>query len=356
MSSVRLFPARVVRQEWARRTVTAMSDSLDESGVELLGVELDPATYDESPVALYVYRQSRGDASYTGVVGDIAVQAIADGRVRGHEAVHTQRVEALLWHRETTQAPPALVTLLHRAGPVFTQTIEEVQRTPPLLDFGGPRGLQQTVWRLSEGPAVNALVSELAAADFYIADGHHRTAAALEEWRLAGKPPDAGLLGVIHPMDGLQLSAFHRRLSGPVRAEDLLGLLSSDFQVGEVGRAQAPATGTIGLYVGRRWFELSYQGTRQDGVAGLDVTILQTRVLDRLVAAAADRAPMIETVPATTSVDELTQRCDIDGGALFTLAPPSAEALISVADGGEVMPPKTTYFEPKPCHGIFLRR
>ena len=204
VSSVRLFPARVVRQEWARRTVTAMSDSLDESGVELLGVELDPATYDESPVALYVYRQSRGDASYTGVVGDIAVQAIADGRVRGHEAVHPQRVEALLWHRETTQAPPALVTLLHRAGPVFTRTIEEVQRTPPLLDFGGPRGLQQTVWRLSEGPAVNALVSELAAADFYIADGHHRTAAALEEWRLAGKPADAGLLGVIHPMDGLR--------------------------------------------------------------------------------------------------------------------------------------------------------
>ena len=356
MSSVRLFPARVVRQEWARRTVSALSDSLDESGVDLMGFKLEPEAYDDAAVALYVYRQSRGDASYTGVVGDVAVQAVAEGRVRGHEAVHTQRVEALLWHHQTSQAPPALVVLLHRAGPVFSRMVEEVQQTPPLLDFAGPRGLQQTVWRLPEGPAVNALAEELAVADFYIADGHHRTTAALEEWRVAGKPVDAGLLAVIHPMDGLRLSSFHRRVSGPVRADGLVDLVSSDFEMQEVGRAQAPMSGTIGLYVDHRWFELTYQGRRPEGVAGLDVTLLQTRVLDRLAGAATVRTPMIETIPATTSVDELTQRCDLDGGALFTLAPPSADALIAVADGGEVMPPKTTYFEPKPCAGIFLRR
>ena len=107
------------------------------------------------------------------------------------------------------------MTLLHRAGPEFTRTIEEVQQTPPILDFAGPRGLQQTVWRLAEGPTTAALIEELGAADFYIADGHHRVAAGLEEWRLAGKPADAGLLGVVHRMDGLRLSAFHRRVSAP---------------------------------------------------------------------------------------------------------------------------------------------
>jgi uncharacterized protein (DUF1015 family) len=355
VSSVRLFPARVVRPDWARRTVTALSDSLDESGVDLMGFAIDPAAYDESPVALYVYRQSRGEASYTGVVCDVAVQAVADGRVRGHEAVHAQRVEALLWHHATSSSPPAPVPLLHRAGPEYTHAVEATLETPPILDFAGPRGLQQTVWRLAEGPATSAVTGELAAADFYIADGHHRAAAALEEWRLAGKPPDAGLLCVVHPIDGLRLSAFHRRVSGPVNPENLLDLLTPEFHVREVARAHAPVAGSIGLYVGRRWFEMSYEEARADGASGLDVAILQSRVLDRLVLTTSGRTRTVETVPATTSVDGLTQRCDADAGALFTLAPPPFEALTALADAGEVMPPKSTYFEPKPCAGIFLR-
>ena len=216
MGSVRLFPARVVRQDWARRAVTAMSESLDESGVDLYRVAVDPSAYDDAAVALYVYRQSREGFTSVGVVCDVAVQAVSDGRVRGHEAVHKQRVDALVWHRATTNAPPALVTLVHRAGPEFARTIEAVLETPPLLDFAGPNGFQQTVWRLAEGDATSALTEELAAASFYIADGHHRAEAALEEWRLAGKPADAGLLCVVHPMDGLRLSAFDRRVSGPV--------------------------------------------------------------------------------------------------------------------------------------------
>ena len=276
-----------------------MSDSLDESGVELLGIQLDPATYDESPVALYVYRQRRGDASYIGVVGDVAVQAVADGRVRGHEAVHPQRVEALVWHHETTQAPPALVTLLHRAGPVFMRTVEEVQRTPPLLDFAGPGGLQQTVWRLSEGPATAALVSELAAADFYIADGHHRVAAALEEWRLAASPRTP-----VCSASSTRWTACSCRRSTAGCPAPCLGGPPRPAVAGLPGPrsagAPAPATGTFGLYVGRRWFELSYQGTRRDGVSGLDVTILQTRVLDRLVAAAAGRPRWSRPSPPRT--------------------------------------------------------
>ena len=95
---------------------------------------------------------------------------------------------------------------------------------------------------------------------------------------------------------------------------------------------------------------MTYLAERPAGAAGLDVAILQTRVLDRLAGAGP-----VETVPAGTSVVELTRRCDVDAGALFTLAPPEIEALSEVADAGEVMPPKTTYFEPKPAAGIFLR-
>ncbi len=243
------------------------------------------------------------------------------------------------------------MTLLHRAGPEFTRIVEEVQQTTPILDFAGPAGLQQTVWRLPEGPATGTLIDELAGADFYIADGHHRAAAALEEWRLNGKPADSGLLCVVHPMDGLSLSAFHRRVPGPVSPETLVGLLSEEFQLREVLRSPAPSTGSMGLYVDRRWFEVRYLGSRPAGVAGLDVAILQTLVLDRLVRDTSGTDRPLETVPATSPLEELVLRCDVDGGALFTLAPPSADALTAAADADEVMPPKTTFFEPKPPPG-----
>jgi uncharacterized protein (DUF1015 family) len=265
-------------------------------------------------------------------------------------------VDALVWHHARADAPPALVMLLHRAGAEFARTLAEAQQTEPVLDFDGPHGLQQTVWRLPDGPAAQALAAELAAAELYIADGHHRTAAALEEWRVAGKPPDAGLLCVVHQMDGLSLSAFHRRVSGPLDPARLLGLLRAEFEVREAAGPPVLSVGAIGLYVASRWYDVRLPDARLRGVAGLDVTILQARVLDRLDPAPPGRVRTVDTVPATTPLDELLSHCDVDGGALFTLAPPPPEALTEVADAGEVMPPKTTYFEPKPAAGIFLRR
>jgi uncharacterized protein (DUF1015 family) len=333
-----------------------MTDSQDDSGVDLYGVRIDPEAYAESPDAFYVYRQTRGDASYTGIVCDVAVQAVADGRVKGHEAVHQLRVDALVWHHTTTDTPPALVLLLHDAGPEFARAVADAVRSEPVLDFEGPEGYRQTVWRLSDGPVVLALTQELASAEFYIADGHHRAAAALEEWRLADKPPEAGLLCVVHPMDGLLLSAFHRRISGPIDLARLLALLADGFEVEQVEGPPSPAVGSMGLYVASQWYDVRLTVARSPGVAGLDATILQTLVLDRLDPAPPGRVRTIDLVPSTGSLDELVSRCDVDRGAMFTLAPPPPESLIEVADAGEVMPPKTTYFEPKPAAGIFLHQ
>ncbi len=356
MTHVRPFPARLVRQGSARRTVSAMSDSQDESGVDLYRVAVDPAAYDDVPAALYVYRQTRGDASYVGVVCDVAVQAVADGRVRGHEAVVQLRVDALVWHHSRSSSPPALVMLLHRAGPEFTRAVASAQQTEPVLDFAGPGDFQQTVWRLDDGPTTAALAAELAATELYIADGHHRAAAALEEWRIAGKPPEAGLFCVVHEMDGLSLSAFHRRVSGPLDPARLLALLGGQFEIREVDGPPALSVGSMGLYVASRWYDVRLPADRPPGVPGLDATILQTQVIDRLDPAPPGRVRTVDTVPSSSPLDELVARCDVDRGALFTLAPPPPEALTEVADAGEVMPAKTTYFEPKPAAGIFLHR
>jgi uncharacterized protein (DUF1015 family) len=267
-----------------------------------------------------------------------------DRQVRGHEAVQPQRVASLVQHHATTDAPPALVALLHAAGPTYARTLDEVCETAPILDFAGPSGLRQTVWRVPRGDLTASLADELAAADHYIADGHHRVAAALTEWRQAGEPADAGVLCVVHAMDGLRLSAFHRRVPGPVDLAAVLELLAPAFEVASVPESPWPVPGTLGLYAGGRWYAV----TRSAASRELDVEVLRTQVLDRL-------AQPVEIAPARTPVDELTRRCDADEGVLFTLAPPPLATLTRLADGDEVMPAKTTYFEPKPCAGIFLR-
>lgn len=344
MRVVRPFPALVVRQGWAPHTVTALSDSLDAAATEPGRVTLDPAAYEEAEPALYVYRQRGETTSSIGLVCEVDTSAFADGRIRGHEAVHRDRVDALVRHQATTSGPPALVALLHHAGAAFTRTLAETLDTPPLLEFAADGGLQQSVWRVSSPELVDAVTTELSSVRHYIADGHHRVAAGLQEAR-----PSTGLLCVVHAMDQLAVSAFHRRITGPVEEAAVLDLLAGDFEVTPATGPPAPGVGAFGLYVDGRWLRV----VCHDDVVGtaLDVEILQSRVLDRLATA----GHAVEIVSARAPIAEHARRCDADQGALFTLAPPRLEVLTGLADAGGVMPPKTTYFEPKPCAGIFRR-
>jgi uncharacterized protein (DUF1015 family) len=188
----------------------------------------------------------------------------------------------------------------------------------------------------------------------YVADGHHRVAASLSVWEQAGRPADTGVMCVIYPLDGLRLLAFHRRVTGPVDADTLLTMLSGAFEVRDVDEADE-VTGCFGLYVDGRWYDVAYPGARGVGAAGLDIAILDEQVLEPLVALGAPTDPRVEIVSALSPLVEVTKACDEDGGALFMLRPPAMEQLTDVADRGEVMPPKTTYFDPKPSAGIFLR-
>ena len=344
MRVVRPFPARIVRAEWARRLVTGLAELPEDTGTLPPVGPPDPAAYADAEPALYVYRQAREDVVAIGVVCDVAVAALVDGRARGHEAVQDQRVESLVKHRESPDVPPALVALLHDAGPVFRGVISEMTGTDPLLDFPGPGGFRQQVWQVPAGETTAALVEELSTVTHYIADGHHRVAAELAAWHRGGRPDGAGILAVLHPMDGLRLSAFHRRVIGPVDLAALRELLGRACTVSTTAAPPAPESGSFGLYAAGLWHDVTPL-VRGDG---LDVELLQAEVLDPL-------GQRVEIAPAKTPVDELTRRCDADEGVLFTLAPPPLTALIRLADAGEVMPPKTTYFEPKPAAGIFRR-
>jgi uncharacterized protein (DUF1015 family) len=357
---VRPLAARVVRQAYAAEKVSRMLDTLPaaerpgavEARLGVLRTVTDEA-YAPAGTAFYVYRLRRGDAEHVGLVGEVGHEAFLDGRVRGHEAVQPRRVEGLVEHFTSTAVRTELVALLHRPGPGFVSVVDRAVGGVPVLDFTGPDDWEQTVWRVPDA-AAPALCEELGRAVHYVADGHHRIAASLTVWERSGRPHEAGVMCVMYPLDGLSLRAFHRRVTGPVGADQLQGLLAEGVEVREVAGLDDVA-GFCGAYVERRWHELRHTGTRLPGVAGLDVAVLDDHVLAPLLGGAPHASPRLEIASGLDGMEALTQACDEDAGALFVLRPPTLDQLTEVADRGEVMPPKTTYFDPKPSAGIFLR-
>jgi uncharacterized protein (DUF1015 family) len=344
--TVRPFEAWLVRADAAAVEVAAMSEVAVAARAAPRPVH--PDAYQPMPPALYVYRQRTPRGEHVGIVCAVAPEAFLDGRVRGHESVQPDRVDALARHLMTAPQRVDLVSTLHRAGPVVRATLASTLALPPLRDVDGPATTRHTVWRIPQDPQTDRLRRELDAATHYIADGHHRVAAGLEVWERSGRAPGHGILCVVHPLDGLHLSSFDRRLTGPVDPTLVRDLLAADFAVRPAADMRAASASGIAVYLDHRWYSATYTRERPPGAAGLDVSLLHTRALDHLPAG-------VEVEPTRAPVRGLLAACDADGGGLFVLPAPDLETVIAVADAGEVVPAKSTYFSPKPASGIFLR-
>jgi uncharacterized protein (DUF1015 family) len=344
--TARPFDAWLVRSEAAAVEVAAMVEVAVAARSAPRPVRAD--AYEPMPPALYVYRQRTPHAEHVGIVCDIAPEAFLDGRVRGHEAVQPDRVAALARYLTTEPQRVDLVSTLHRAGPVVRAALAGAPGLPPVRDIAGPGAARQTVWQVPPGPQTDELRRELDAATHYIADGHHRVAAGLEVWERSGRDSRRGVLSVAYPFDGLQLSSFDRRVIGPVDPALVRDLVGASFEVRPAAGAVAAAVSGIAVYLDHRWYSASYRGARPPGAAGLDVSLLHARALDHL--------PAGTGVELTRDpVEVLVAACDADGGVLFVPPAPDLGTVLAIADAGEVVPAKSTYFAPKPASGIFLR-
>ncbi len=303
--------------------------------------------------ALFVYRMRDAGAQHTGVVASVDMAGFADGSVLGHEQVHEERVEALMRHQMHVPTRSELVTLFHRSDAVVSELVVRVVRERPMLEFTDVGGIEQSVWQAGPEEAA-ALGGRLGDQRHYIADGHHRVAAALRCWERDGRPRDASVLCALYSEDQVVLHAFHRRVRGPVAVPVLLDALGAAF---DVRRADGPSatSGSIGMYAGERWHLLTpHERPSAPGVGGLDVTMLDDRILRPLLGVQGG-GPRLEFLPDTRDLRPATRACDDDGGVLFTLPRPDVDDVIAVAERREVMSAKTTYVKPKPRTGIFLQ-
>jgi len=320
---------------------------------------------------VYLYRQratiNGATVSQTGVVACCHVEDYLNNVIKKHEKTRQAKEDDRTNHTLAINANPGPVFLLHRDTPEIGELIASGASGDPLYDMMADDGVQHTVWRMDDAaPFVDAFAQVPVA---YVADGHHRSASAARAGaELSDKNPDHTgdeeynwFLCVLFPASELTVLGYHRVV------KDLNGLSPGDLlaKLGEVGAVEAieesePAsTGCFHVYVDGGWHSVTIPAgsiDASDPIASLDYQLLYDRVLAPVLGIGDVRTDdRIDFVGGIRGVGELRERVDAGRAAVaFAMHPVTIDQLVAVADAGAIMPPKSTWFEPKLRSGFFL--
>ncbi len=318
----------------------------------------------------YVYRLTMGEHRQTGIVAVASVEAYDHDRIRKHEFTRPKKEDDRVRQIEALDAQTGPVFLIYRAREKVDRLLDRVAaETAPEMDVTAADGVRHQVWVVRDDHAIATLSADFDAMEaLYVADGHHRSAAAsrVAARRRRNNPQHTGdepynyFLSVIFPHDQVRILDYNRvvrDLNGLTR-EQLLRKIGVRFQVTPSDAPVAPKrTGEFGMYLPGRWYRLQLDPERipwDDPVGSLDVSLLGSEMLEPILGIGDQRRDeRIDFVGGIRGLEELQRR--VDSGAMaaaFSLFPTRVEALLAVADAGEVMPPKSTWFEPKLADGL----
>jgi uncharacterized protein (DUF1015 family) len=317
--------------------------------------------------SLYLYRQVMEGRTQTGVVGCVHVDDYEGNIIRKHEKTRPDKEDDRTRHVLTLNAHAEPVFLAYRTQLEIDRLVQRMMGMPPLYDFVAPDGVRHTVWKVPDTEAILQAFQSVPHA--YVADGHHRSASAWRagKERRAANPRHEGseeynwFLAVLFPADQLTIMPYNRvvrDLAGKTAAEALRELQ----RVGRIAAttdSRPSRSGTFCIYLAGGWHRLELAEDtidRRDPIASLDVSLLQDRVLAPVLGVGDPRTDKrIDFVGGIRGTEELERRVNSGGSAIaFSLYPTTMEQLIAVSDAGAVMPPKSTWFEPKLRSGLFV--
>jgi len=315
---------------------------------------------DERPF-YYVYRLVMGKHSQTGLVAVASVADYDTNRIRKHEFTRPDKEDDRVRQIDALHAQTGPVLLACKSDPAIDAMLAGVARGRPDVDLVADDGIGHTIWVVRDAALIDKITADFNAMDaLYIADGHHRSAAASRVAASHGELESAGyFLTVIFPHRQMQILDYNRvvRDLGGMSAEEFLARVVESFSVAPVEAAVRPGgPGTFGMYLAGQWYRLEIHADciPSDPVGRLDVSLLANRLLAPVLGIEDPRRDTrIDFVGGIRGLAELERR--VDSGEMkvaFSMYPTGMEDLMAVADAGEVMPPKSTWFEPKLADGL----
>ncbi len=323
-----------------------------------------PLVLEEAP-SLYVYRLRMGGHEQTGVAGCFSVDEYEQDLIKKHERTRRDKEDDRTRHIVDLRAQTGVVFLAYRAAAAVDAVVGRVMSAEPLYDFTAADGIQHAVWRASSADS-DALTSAFAGIpELYIADGHHRAASAARaraalQTKIGAAADAETFIAVAFPHDQMHILPYNRTvkdLNGRT-PEQLLAAIRERLPVSD-GQASPRRKGEVGLYLGGRWYAIDVSGaTPQDDsrASSLDVALLQHLVLEPLLGIGDIRSDKrIDFVGGARGTRALEEAVGSGRAAVaFSMFPVTIDDLMAISDAGGIMPPKSTWFEPKLRDGLLV--
>jgi uncharacterized protein (DUF1015 family) len=310
----------------------------------------------------YLYRQIMGGHSQIGLVAAASCEEYLQDIIKKHEFTRPDKEDDRVRHIESLDSQTGPVFLTYRAVPSLDAFVARKTAEQPDVDLTAPDGVRHTSWTVADAEGIKLIESEFAKIQFlYIADGHHRSAAAARVYQSRkGAGQSASFLSVIFPHNQMQILPYNRvvkDLNG-FTPEQVLQKLDGIFVIKPDGSPSPPRKHELGLFLAGKWHTLSVRphfAATSDPIEKLDVTLLQKYVLAPIFGIddprTSKRVNFVGGIRGTLELEKL-----VNGGeyaCAFSMFPTSIEDLMTIADAGGIMPPKSTWFEPKLRDAMF---
>jgi uncharacterized protein (DUF1015 family) len=316
---------------------------------------------DPAPV-FHLYRQVMGGHSQIGLVGLASCREYLENIVKKHELTRPDKEDDRVRHIESLDAQTGPVFLTYKAVPAIDALVARITSAAPEIDFFAPDGVRHSSWPVASAADIAFLEGEFAKMPaLYIADGHHRSAAAGRVCQSrGGAGGSAGFLTVIFPHNQMNILAYNRVLKdlNGKSPEEILAALGRVFEISGNGAPAPAAKHQLGFYLGGKWHGLVFKPeftSSGSAIDLLDVSLLQTEILaPRFDIQDPRTSKRISFVGGIRGTDELEKLVDSgEFACAFSMFPTGIEDLMDIADAGGIMPPKSTWFEPKLRDAMF---
>lgn len=360
------------------RAETQLADSVDtydpkvyqKAHDTLWEMVADGSFVKEEKKCYYIYELTMNGRTQTGITACASIDDYESGVIKKHENTRAEKEADRINHVNICNAQTGPIFLAYRANAVINEVVDAVKKEEPLYDFVAEDEIRHRVWVISDEEQISTIADAFAGiGEIYIADGHHRAASAVRvgQNRRKEHPEYTGteefnyFLSVLFPDEQLMIMDYNRvvkDLNGLSETE-FLEKVSKAFEVQESGTkpVKPEQKGSFSMYLQGKWYacRIRPEDIPADPVEGLDVSVLQKRLLAPVLQITDPKTDSrIDFVGGIRGLKELEKRCKNDCAAAFAMYPTSIQELFAVADAGLLMPPKSTWFEPKLRSGLFI--